>query len=383
MPYPNTPPIVRRLITGSALTYEQVDNNFRYLSQSYAILTGSNYYSGSNNYDGFVHITGSLSNGASVLATGLYSHAEGYLTEAYSDYSHAEGASTLAAGYASHAEGELTATYGTGSHAEGYRTEAYGDYSHAAGYGTAASGSYQFVVGQYNEPSLSQSAFIVGGGSGAGSTKNVLFVHSSSFIISASNIQFQGIPSTGTSNNVVVVDTSSGKLYYTSSDAFIANLVQGNDKQVQFNKLNNLSGSDNFTFDYNTNTLTLIGSIQQGSNVTASGQYSYAGGIGVVATGSYQTAVGSYNKIETGSFVNSLFAVGIGTGSLDRRNGLTITQSGSMILQPLNTIDPTSLKPTWTGVLGELVLCYSDSYEYYFCTWDPDSNDWILAPLFQ
>ena len=39
------------------------------------------------------------------VASGYYSHAEGYKTSASGNYSHAEGRSTTASGYYSHAEG--------------------------------------------------------------------------------------------------------------------------------------------------------------------------------------------------------------------------------------------------------------------------------------
>jgi trimeric autotransporter adhesin len=68
-----------------------------------------------------VIITGTLTQGAtSVIATGNYSHAEGFITTAQGDYSHAEGTATKARGYSSHAEGYGTIASGNYSHAEGY-----------------------------------------------------------------------------------------------------------------------------------------------------------------------------------------------------------------------------------------------------------------------
>lgn len=85
------------------------------------------------------------------IASGDYSHAEGYYTTASGDYSHAEGSGTTASGY--------------GSHAEGDNARAFGDYSHAEGYATTASGGYQHVQGKYNmaDPD-SKYAHIVGNG---------------------------------------------------------------------------------------------------------------------------------------------------------------------------------------------------------------------------
>ena len=58
------------------------------------------------------------------VASGDYSHAEGYKTKAYANYSHVEG--------------NLNWTYGIGSHAEGNNSNALTDYSHAEGKRTTA-----------------------------------------------------------------------------------------------------------------------------------------------------------------------------------------------------------------------------------------------------
>lgn len=66
------------------------------------------------------------------IASGDYSHAEGYNTTARGDYSHAEGFYTTASGYYSHAEGRYTTASGVSSHAEGYFTTA-SDYQYSSG----------------------------------------------------------------------------------------------------------------------------------------------------------------------------------------------------------------------------------------------------------
>ena len=68
-------------------------------------------------------------------ALGNNSHAEGYSTKASGDSSHTEGYYTTAVGSNSHTEGSQTTAVGSGSHAEGYYTVAFGKYSHAEGEG--------------------------------------------------------------------------------------------------------------------------------------------------------------------------------------------------------------------------------------------------------
>ena len=64
------------------------------------------------------------------------------------------------------AEGYETTASGHRSHAEGYITVASGDCSHAEGFGTIASSSYQHVQGKYNiEDTAKKYAHIVGNGS--------------------------------------------------------------------------------------------------------------------------------------------------------------------------------------------------------------------------
>ena len=81
------------------------------------------------------------------VASGGYSHAEGYATIASSSCSHAEGSSTIASNYYSHAECYATTASGECSHAEGSSAKASGNYSHAEGYATTASGIYSHAEG--------------------------------------------------------------------------------------------------------------------------------------------------------------------------------------------------------------------------------------------
>ena len=196
--------ITLRQVTGSALSFAQVDENFSsfYYSSSVAGSTLTLFRTGSSPYglpitsesiniagvsvwtaslgdtitrDGNVRITGSLNQGISNRVSGNYSHAEGrlttasgdfshaegyfteasatgshaegYFTDSTGDYSHAEGDNTQASGYASHAEGKTTVASATGSHAEGESTSASGPSSHAEGLSTVASGSYSHTEG--------------------------------------------------------------------------------------------------------------------------------------------------------------------------------------------------------------------------------------------
>ena len=81
------------------------------------------------------------------IASGIYSHAEGYHTTASGAYSHAEGSNTTASGAYSHAEGSNTTASGIYSHSEGLYSTASGSYSHSEGLYSTASASYSYAEG--------------------------------------------------------------------------------------------------------------------------------------------------------------------------------------------------------------------------------------------
>lgn len=66
-----------------------------------------------------IGIYGSLKNGTNVVATGIFSHAEGGSTTAEGSYSHSEGNGTFARGLASHSEGLFTRATERASHSVG------------------------------------------------------------------------------------------------------------------------------------------------------------------------------------------------------------------------------------------------------------------------
>ena len=91
-----------------------------------AVTIGSRKYGSSVGY-------GSLANGFDVVASNVFSHAEGEATSSPGFCSHSEGYQTTASGKYSHTEGSGTRSDGDGSHAEGDNTFAFANYSHVEG----------------------------------------------------------------------------------------------------------------------------------------------------------------------------------------------------------------------------------------------------------
>lgn len=105
--------------------------------------------------------TAESNNSYYTIASGKFSHAEGFCTTSSGEYSHAEGDNTIANGKYSHAEGGMigdldyegmyyTTAEGASSHAEGIGTKALGKGSHTEGIATTANNNYEHASGQNN-----------------------------------------------------------------------------------------------------------------------------------------------------------------------------------------------------------------------------------------
>lgn len=107
------------------------------------------------------------------IASGKYSHAEGYAVTASGDWgSHAEGYRTIASNRSAHAEGNESTASGENSHAEGNGSTASGGNSHAEGYETVARYIDSHAEGRYTITSCYQQH--VQGRSNIEDTKGVL-----------------------------------------------------------------------------------------------------------------------------------------------------------------------------------------------------------------
>lgn len=112
--------------------------------------------------------------------------------------------------------------------------------------------------------------------------------------------------------NILTYNPSTGQLYYTASSAIIVSGSQttpgGSTTQIQFNSGSTFAGINSFTFNF------VSQSLQNGFNVTASGQYSHAEGQFTTASANYSHAQGYATK-----------AVGLNSHA----EGTTTTASGS------------------------------------------------------
>lgn len=175
------------------------------------------------------------------IASGNYSHAEGYNTRATSNYTHSEGGNTQATGEYGHAEGSGTIASAAGSHAQNYNTKASGNYSHAEGYGCQAQGEsshaqgrssvasaegafaagrdayaqsrYQTVLGTYNIPDNTDTyGLIIGNGTSNSNKSNALSLKWDGTLEIAKAIQLPIQGSEGEFGYLVLTKNDSGNL---------------------------------------------------------------------------------------------------------------------------------------------------------------------------
>lgn len=248
-----------------------------------AILTGSVRITGSVSQGAFTVSTGieSFAHGYNVNVSGDYAHGEGVNTTATGNYSHVEGTGTTASGASSHAEGDNTLAQGDASHTEGQytRTTITGQWAHAEGYMTTGSAQYAHAEGR-----LSLASGQYSHAEGSATVASSFAAHSEGLFSTASN---DGAHSEGYGT------TASGYVAHSEGHYSIA------------------SG------DY---------SHAEGDTTTASGNYSHAEGSGSIASGKYSHAEGiSTLAIGTGSFAAGLQT--IANGTIDGTDPPTIVQA--------------------------------------------------------
>lgn len=126
----------KTLTVDTTLSTEAI-NNVEYTLTIYPTASGAvSHVEGTSVASGkYTHAEGYLA-----TASGTASHAENFWTTASGDFSHAEGEATIASAETSHAEGNQTTASKAMAHAEGYQTTASGVTSHTEGYYTSASG---------------------------------------------------------------------------------------------------------------------------------------------------------------------------------------------------------------------------------------------------
>lgn len=224
------------------------------------------------------------------VASGDYSHAEGFGTESYEDYSHAEGYLTKAEGVASHAEGVETTASGNYSHAEGASTTASGDNAHSEGQNTTASGVSAHAEGYGESRKLS----------GLSCSGNVCTTTSSHNLKPGNVVKINDIFAKVVSvpgATTFTIDIRS----IPSSDSYTGYKLYG----VTYDSYSHAEGEKT--------TASGASSHAEGASTTASGTGSHAEGENTLASGRGSHAEGvEYNEIGTSAMADAAHAEGAG-----------------------------------------------------------------------
>jgi hypothetical protein len=245
--------------------------------------TGSALITGSLGVTGSTSIRGTLNQGSSSLASGLFSHVQGIANTASGIYSHAEGQATKATGQYSHAEGNGAQAIGNHSHAEG-TGYASGQYSHAEGQGAAANGTYSHAEG-WSTIATGQASHAEGQqttATGNYSHTEGLFTSTTGEMSHAEGVQTvaQGVGS----------HAEGGWYYYDDGDfIFPGGTAAGNASHAE--GLSTLASGE--------------GAHAEGYQTTASGYASHAEGYYTIANGDHQHVQGTYNQtsLSFGAFI--------------------------------------------------------------------------------
>ena len=242
----------------------------------------SGTYSHSEGYNNgvwadYAHAEG-LSN--TIQSTGGGSHAEGGRHTISSNYGHAEGYQNVVSGYAGHAEGNLTSAIGSQSHAEGVSSRATSQASHAEGHTTVASGQYSHSEGY-------------------GTTASSTATHAEGY------------------NTVAQSDYSHAEGYGSSANGTYAH-AEGYGT-IASGQYTHSEGKDTSALSY--------GAHAEGELTIAAGSYSHAEGLGTTAQSAYQHVQGKYNIVDASTTYAHI--VGNGSDNNARSNAHTLDWNGN------------------------------------------------------
>ena len=157
------------------------------------------------------------------------------------------------------------------------------------------------------------------------STASFLPIGTYSITSSWAQSSSQALTASYTPNALITASVSSNVLTFTKGNGSTFNLTVtpgGSDTQIQFNSASAFSGSANFIFNY------LSRSLQQGNNVTASGQYSHAEGLLTTVTG-YGSHTEGYLTTAAGEASHAEGASTSAAGIHSHAEGYNTVASGS------------------------------------------------------
>lgn len=283
--------------------------------------------------------TKATAEGVNTLATGDYSHSEGYVTKAIGEEAHAEGAGSYA--------------FGTGSHAEGQSTKAIGNYSHSEGTGFTTGDSFAI----------------------SGSTDGVTYTYPSTYSFLTEddlkdNILVITIGGTTITRPIYSADTTNSQitLYDPIDEDTVSVLSSQSCTIIRTNAKGNNSHTEGIE-----NTASGIASHAEGINTIAKGDYSHTEGAQTIASGDLAHAEGYATRAESDNSHaegNETTASGINShaeGSYTSANGTASHTEGNMTIANGSS---SHAEGYYTQANGD----YSHAEGYYSSTYGSQSH---------
>jgi len=276
-----------------------------------------------------IKLEGSVAEG-STLASGNYSHAEGFGSTASGNYSHAEGSTTTASG--------------NHSHAEGFRTTASSYQSHSEGIYTKASSPYQHAQGKYNiEDANEKYADIIGNGTSEDKRSNAATVSWDGISWSQTDVRAGGTDQDNATYSLTAlaegIDTKQDKLkFYTEVDksADTSSTAKGSEINLK-TSASQYGGSE-------INLIATNGQYQPGNINLKAKSYDAASGGNIILESEGGSGSGGkitlYSKVNTdgsaepGGNINIIADSGTGTESNIKlqADNITLTADNAIVL---------------------------------------------------
>ena len=318
--------------------------------------------------------------GLNTIASDRQAHAEGNTTEASGQSAHAEGWNSVASGNNSHAEGESTAS-GRSAHSEGAGS-AGANWSHAEGHGTTSSSSYTHAEGQSTASGSRSHA------EGYLTKAQEQNAHSEGESTTASGVnshaEGNGSTASGAGAHAEGTNTiASGKKSHTENhqtQALGDNTHAEGYRTVAYGSPSHAEGTGTYTVGMGAHAegyyTYAIGndSHAEGSHSYAYGDCSHVEGTRTITYNVSENAIGQYNvsnyfeEEEFGYAYNTIHSIGIGYYDEDneeevRRNAIEVTQNGDLYIYGIGNYDGTNVETAYdlrsVIIEDELIISYA------------------------
>ena len=234
------------------------------------------------------------------------------------------------------------------SHAEGYNTTASGKYSHTSGYHTIADQNYMFSIGKFNKDTNNDNKlFVIGNGINNSNRNDAFVVYNNGNVYCDNTLNIKSLNLNDKLINNITYEDGGDDDKVLATKYYVDNHGGGGGSGV--GEKTNEHGGERFN-DYVNNTGEGYYTHAEGYNTHAIGDYSHSSGYNTNANSNYMTVIGKYNKIsETEHY---LFVVGNGTDNDNRSNALIVDINGNATIK--NNLSSNNLNITNSANINNL-----------------------------